>query len=155
MKKLTIAALLGGQLLAAAQPSVAAELTEQRTREMGAFAGLRVRMPLDGTAQQRQLRAGLTLAPTMHSRSINGESRMRIGEGLEVGLAGDQPARLSLGGTPVSQLAQGPVGPDGRRLNASTGQWVAIGVGGVVVLLGVAYLVFSEMMDCDADEECS
>ena len=155
MKRLTLAVLVAGQLLAAAQPAFAAELTEHRTREMGAFAGLRLRMPLDGNVQQRQLRAGLTVAPTMHSRTMNGESRMRIGEGLELGLTGDAPARVSLGGIPVSQLAQGPVGPDGRRLNASTGEWVAIGVGGVVVLLGVAYLVFAEMMDCDEDEECS
>jgi hypothetical protein len=80
---------------------------------------------------------------------------MRIGEGLEFGLVGNQPARLTLGGTPVSQLFHGPVGPDGRRLNASTREWVAIGVGAVVVLAGVAYLVFAEMIDCDEDEECS
>ena len=155
MKTMMIAALLAGQLLTAAQPAFGAELTEQRSREMGAFAGLRLRMPLDGDVRQRQLRAGLTLSPTMHSRSSNGESRTRIGEGLELALTGNQPPRLMLGGTPVSRLVQGPVGPNGQRLNASTGEWVAIGVGGVVVLLGVGWLVFSEMMDCDEDEECS
>ena len=155
MKKPILTFLLAGQLLAAPQPTFAAELTEPRTREMGAFAGLRLRMPLDGDARERQLRAGLTVAPAMHSRTISGESRTRIGEGLELGLTAGQPARLSLAGTPVSELGRGPVGPDGRRLNASTGEWIAIGAGAVVVLLGVAYLVFAEMMDCDADEECS
>lgn len=155
MKTLTMAALMAAQWVTAVPSARAADLADGRTHQAGAFAGLRVRMPLDGDAGQRQLRAGLALAPTMHSRSADGASRMRIGEGLELGLAGDRRAQLSLGGTPVSRLAQGPVGPNGRRLNASTGQWVAIGVGGVVVLLGVAYLVFTEMMECDADEECS
>ena len=155
MKRLTIAAMLAAQLAAAAQPVFAAELTEHRTQQMGAFAGVRMRMALDGDARQRQLRAGLTVAPTMLSRALNGESRMRIGEGLELGLTGNQPPRLSIAGVPVSQLAQGPVGPGGRRLNASTGEWIAIGAGALVVVLGVGYLVFTEMMECDADEECS
>jgi hypothetical protein len=148
MKRLTLAVLVAGQLLAAAQPAFAAELTEHRTREMGAFAGLRLRMPLDGNVQQRQLRAGLTVAPTMHSRTMNGESRMRIGEGLELGLTGDQPARVSLGGIPVSQLAQGPAGPDGRRMGVSTIGWIAIGLGAAaVIVVGAAAL-------CSADSDC-
>ena len=155
MKRVMMAALMSGQLLAAAQPAFGADLTESRTQQIGDFAGVRVRMPLDGDAQQRQPRAGLTVAPTMHSRTLNGESRMRIGEGLELSLTGNQPPRLSIAGVPVSQLAQGPVGPGGRRLNASTGEWIAIGAGALAVVLGVGYLVFTEMMECDADEECS
>lgn len=155
MKKLTIAALLAAQICVAAQPAFAAELTEVRSQQVGAFAGLRLRMPLDGDAREQRLRAGLTLAPTVHSRSLRGGARTRFGEGLELGLVGDEPVRLSLGGTPVSRLAQGPARADGRRLNASTGEWIAIGAGAVVVVLGVAYLVLSEMIDCDADEECS
>ena len=155
MKKMAMAALLAGQLVVSVQPALGADLTETRSREMGAFAGLRVRMPLDGDARQLRIRAGLALAPAMHSRSAAGETRSRIGEGLEFGLVGHEPGRFSIGGTPVSQLGQGPIGPDGRRLSASTGEWIAIGAGAVVVVLGVAYLVFTEMMDCDADEECS
>src|SRR5687767_14711201 len=98
MNAVVIAALLGGQAMITAQPAVAADLTEARTQQMGAFAGLRMRMPLDGTVQQRRIRAGLTLAPTMHSRSADGALRMRMGEGLELGLAGDEPARLSIAG---------------------------------------------------------
>ena len=152
MKGLTIAALIAGQALAGAQPAQAAELTENRTQQMGAFAGLRLRMPLDSEARQRRLRAGLTLAPTMHSRSASGESRMRMGEGLELGLAGDEPVRLSLGGTPVSRLVQGPAGPDGRRAGVSTVGWIAIGVGTVVLLYGGLLFLIAENSDCDPGE---
>ena len=148
MKTLTMAALVAAQLAATAQPALAAGLTEARTQEVGAFAGLRVRMPLDGAAQQRRLRAGLTVAPAMHSRTLGGESRLRIGEGLELGLNGEQPLRVSLGGTPVSQLAQGPTGPDGRRLGVSTIGWIAIGVGvAAVIVVGAAAL-------CASDHDC-
>jgi hypothetical protein len=155
MKKLMIAAMLGGQALAAAQPAFAAELAESRSQQTGAFAGLRVRMGLDGTREQRRLRAGLTVAPTLHSRSAAGETRLRFGEGVELGIVGGDKVRLSLAGTPVNRLAQGATGPDGRRLGVSTAGWVAIGIGATVAVLGVGYLVFTEMMDCDADEECS
>ena len=149
MKKLTIAALMAGQMLAAAQPAFAADLTEVRTQQMGAFAGFRLRVPLDGNDQQRQIRAGLALAPTMHG------SRLRIGEGVELGVSGGEPLRLSIAGTPVSRLARGPSGPGERRLGVSTVGWVAIGVGTVVAVLGVGYLVFEDLIDCDEDEECS
>ena len=115
---------------------------------MGAFAGLRLRVPIDGIAEQRQVRAGLAVSPVMHSRAISGESQLRIGEGLELGIAGDQPIRLSLGGTPVSQLAQGPAGPDGRRVGISTIGWIAIGVGvAAVIVVGAAAL-------CASDHDC-
>ena len=152
MKKSIIAALIAGQLLTAAQPAFAAGLTGSPTQQMGAFAGFRLRVPLDGNAQQRQIRAGLTLAPTMHSRMIGGESRLRIGEGLELGMAGGGPARLSLAGTPVSQLAQGPRGPDGRRLGVSTAGWIGIGAGTVVVLVGGFYLWLQEASECGPRE---
>lgn len=155
MKKLTLTALVAGQLMATAQPAVAAELTEHGTQRAGTFAGLRLSVPLDRAADQQRVRAGLTVAPTMHSRTPTGESRLRIGEGLELGVVGAEPPRLMIAGTPMSRLAQGPVGPDGRRVGVSTGGWIAIGVGTVVAVLGVGYLVFAEMMDCDEDEECS
>ena len=129
MKYPTIAALLAAQILAAAQPAYAAELTEHRTQQMGAFAGVRVRMPLDGDARQRQLRAGLAVAPTLQSRTAGGETRTRIGEGIELGINGDDRVRLSLAGTPVSRLAQGEAGPEGRRAGVSTLGWIAIGAG--------------------------
>ena len=133
MKRLMIAALLASQALAAAQPAMAAEQTGGRTQQMGAFGGIRLRVPLDGRAGERQVRAGLTLAPTLQTRNARGETRTRIGEGLELGFNGDDRVRLTLAGAPVSRLAQGEAEPDGRRAGVSTLGWVAIGVGVVVV----------------------
>ena len=148
MKKLTIAALVAGQLLASAQPAFAAELTENRTQQMGAFAGLRLRVPLDGNVQQRQVRAGLAVAPMMHSRAMDGQTRLRIGEGVELGITGREPVRLSLAGTPVNRLAQGAAGPDGRRMGVSTIGWIAIGIGAAaIIIVGAAAL-------CASDHDC-
>ena len=138
MKRLMVAALLGGQLMAAAQPVAAAGLVEADRPHLGTFAGLRLRMPLDGPAHQRSVRAGLALAPTVHRSAIDGALRMRMGESFELGLVGNEPLRLSIGGTPVSRLRQGPVGPDGRRHGISTVAWVGIGV--AVVAAGVVTL---------------
>lgn len=148
MKRLMIAALLGAQTAAAAQPALAAELAEGRSQQAGAFAGLRLRMGLDGTADQRRLRAGLTVAPTLHSRTADGAVHLRIGEGLELGVAERERVRLSLAGTPVNRLAQGGTGPDGQRLGVSTLGWIAIGVGAaVVIVVGAAAI-------CASDHDC-
>ena len=148
MKKLMIAALVGGQAMAAAQPAFAAELADSRSQQAGAFAGLRVRMALDGSEQQRRVRAGLTLAPTLHSRTATGETRLRIGEGVELGIVGREPIRLSLAGTPVNRLAQGTAGPEGQRLGVSTIGWIAIGVGvAAVIVVGAAVI-------CASDHDC-
>ncbi len=153
MKKLTIAALLAAQLLTASQPALAAHLTDAEAQRMGAFAGLRVRLPLDGAADARQIRAGLTLAPTLQSQSRSGEIRTRFGEGLELGIAGDRPIRLSLAGTPVSQLAQGPAGPEGQRAGVSTVAWVAIGVGVVAVSVFALYGLCGSGEICSVDDD--
>jgi len=141
MKRLMIATLLAGQMLAAAPPGLAAELSDGRSQEMGAFGGVRLRVPLDGRAEQRQVRAGLAVAPTLRSRSASGETRTRIGEGVELGFNGDDRVRLSLAGTPVSRLAQGEAGPDGRRAGISPIGWVAIGVGVAAVAAATWFVI--------------
>src|SRR5688500_17559667 len=141
MKTLTIIALVAAQLLATAQPALAAELSDSRTQEMGAFGGVRLRVPLDGRAEDRQVRAGLALAPTLHTRDLRGNSQVRIGEGLELGLNGDDRVRLSLAGTPVSRLAQGQPGPDGRRAGISPIGWVAIGIGVAAVAAATWFVI--------------
>ena len=113
MKRLTILALLAAQVVTATQPALAADLTDTSAQRIGAFAGLRVRVPLDSARDTRAVRAGLTLAPTLQSQSRSGEMRTRFGEGLELGITGDQPVRLAFAGTPLSRLAQGPAGPVG------------------------------------------
>ena len=87
MKKLMITALLGGQLLIVAQPALAADFAATQPERVGAFGGLRVRVPLGGDPQQRQVRAGLTVAPTLQGANMQGERAMRIGEGVELGFA--------------------------------------------------------------------
>jgi hypothetical protein len=153
MKKMTIAALLAAQLMTSAQPALAADLTDTQAQRMGAFAGFRVRVPLDGAADTRAARAGITLAPTLQSQSRSGEVRTRFGEGLELGTTGDHPVRLTFVGTPVSRLAQGPAGPDGQRAGVSTIAWVAIGVGVVAISLFALYGLCGSGEICSVDDE--
>ncbi|HEV2866278.1 MAG TPA: hypothetical protein VGX37_07165, partial [Allosphingosinicella sp.] len=149
MKKLMIAALLAGQIASAA-PAAAAELAAGHETQPGAFAGLRLRVPLDRNVPDRGVRAGFTVAPALQTRDIQGASRTRIGEGIELGLAGDRRVQLSLGGTPVSQLRPGGQAPRGQRAGVSTLGWVAIGAGTVVVVgLVAGYLWLDDALDCD------
>ena len=149
MKRLTIAALLAAQV-AAAIPASAAELAEARTQQTGAFAGFRMRVPLDGAVHERRLRAGLTVAPTLHSRTSAGESQLRFGEGLELGLVGRQPLRLTLAGQDLRRLGaqEGDQDEDEDGGGPSTLGWIAIGVGTLaVIVVGAAAL-------CLADDDC-
>jgi len=136
MKKLMMAALLGGQLLAAAQPALAADLEPIGDQRMGAFGGLRVRVPLGGDERDRRFRAGLTLAPALHGRLATGESRLRIGEGLELGLRAREPMRLSIAGRDLRRSAAQDTDDDG---GLPTGAWIA---GGLVLttLVGIAVI---------------
>ena len=146
MKKLMIVALLASQLSAAAAPAAAAELDRHAAPQMGAFGGLRVHLQLDGDLRERRLRAGVAIAPTVRSGMADGGTRLRIGEGLEYGLRGGEPARLSLAGRDLRRLgAQGGEDDDG-----GVPTWALI-VGGVVVVLGVGWLVFEDAMN-DASE---
>jgi hypothetical protein len=147
MKRLMIMALLGGQLAVAAQPALAAEFADGRSQEMGAFGGVRLRVPLDGNFQQRRVRAGLTLAPVSHSRTASGESRMRMGEGLELGVVGREPVRLAIGGQDVRRLgaAQGDEDED-RDDGPGTVGWIAIGFAGLVLVgAGIVYFMFEDI----------
>ncbi|HWT12985.1 MAG TPA: hypothetical protein VN231_09550 [Allosphingosinicella sp.] len=158
MKRLLIAALLAAHVPAAGQPVPAAEFTSAQDSGAGAFAGLRVRVPLGGDRAERRVRAGLMVAPTLHSRRADGSSRTRIGEGLELGLRQDRPLELTLAGTRVDRLGMAPNGtaPDGRRAGVSTLGWVAIGVGAVLVVgLTVGYLWIDDALDCDPEDECN
>jgi len=157
MKRLMMAALLGGQLLGAAQPAMAADLVERDMPQMGAFAGVRLRMPLGDRAHQR-LRAGLTLAPTLHARGSDGALRTRFGEGLELGFAQNRPLELSFAGTRLDRIGVREDGsvPGGRRAGVSTLGWIAIGVGAtIVVAAGAGYLWLEDALDCDPGDDCS
>ena len=149
MRALTIAAFAAAQVVATAQPALAAELVSEPAagaQQRGAFAGARIRVPLGETKGKMQ--AGLALAPTLR----NGEkAELRFGKGVELGIAGKDKLRLALGGRPVSQLASGRAGPDGKKLGVSTIGWVAIGVGALAVLYVAAFQICLET-NCTGSE---
>jgi hypothetical protein len=157
MKKFVIAGLLAAQMTAAAQPASAADLVARERPLVGAFAGARLRIPLGDNAHRR-VRAGLTLAPTLHVPGSDGVARTRFGEGLELGIAPRRPLELSVAGTRVDRLgvAPGGTGPGGPRAGVSTLGWVAIGVGAtVLVVAGAGYLWLEDALDCDPGDDCS
>jgi hypothetical protein len=150
MRKVTIAALLAGQL-AAAQPALAADFaaTSQEQR-MAAFGGFRLRIPLDGAPRQRQVRAGLTFAPALHSQSGDGAVRMRIGEGVELGYRPGRPLSFSLAGQDLARTRLGAA-EEGRRGGLSTGK-IALIVGGVLVAgIVVTTLVFVDEINDNSE----
>lgn len=138
MKKLVIASLVAGQMLTMVQPAMSAVPVNVGTQHAGAFAGLRVRVPLGGPHPARQVRAGFALAPTLQSRAPIGETRSRIGEGLEFGYRSNRPASFSIAGRDFNRRGLG-VQDDGESGGPSTLGWTAIVVGGLVVA-GVAAL---------------
>ena len=148
-----IAGLIGAQLIGSTQPALSAELSDPQAPRLGAFAGLRLRVALNGERNREPVRAGLTLAPTLQSQGRSGEIRTHFGEGLEFGVNGDSPLRLSLAGTPVSRLAQGQAGPDGQRAGVSTIGWVAIGAGVVAISLFALYGLCGSGEICSVDDD--
>jgi hypothetical protein len=136
VKKLTIAALVAAQMASVAQPASATDLVERDTPRMGAFAGARLRIPLDGARSQRRPRAALTLAPTMRMLGSDGTSRLTFGEGIELGIAPNRPLELSFAGQRMDRIGD-------RRAGVSTVGWIAIGVGTIVLAaaVGTAILV--------------
>ncbi len=146
MRKLIIGALLCAQLQVATQPALATELEPVRDQRMGAFGGLRVRLPFGGTPADRRLRAGLALAPVLQDRFASGEGRLRIGEGLEFGFRGRDPLRFSIAGRDVRRLAA--QGNDGDGGGVPTGLWIAGGLVLVtVVVVGAAALALEDAGD--------
>ena len=146
MKSLIIAALVAGQALAA-QPAFAAELhgaSSGQASQVAAFAGARVRVPIGG--KRERMRAGLAMTSTVRG-GATGE--LRFGKGAELGFSGGDPAlRLSLAGMPVSRLAQGGQGPQGRKHGISTLGWIAIGVGAASIIIVVAAAACADDSDC-------
>lgn len=151
MKKLTMAALVAGQILTSATPCWAADLTSSQEVQGGAFGGVRLRLPLGGRPHDNRLRAGFAVAPTLSSRAQDGAVRTRIGEGLEFGYRGGRSVSFSIAG---HDLQPRPLGAaqdnDGnhRHRGPSTLGWIAIGVGAaVVIVIGAAVL-------CASDHDC-
>lgn len=142
MKALIIASLLAGSIGSAASAASLDAGQGGAERQMAAFAGARLRLPIGGNERPQ---AGLAVTSTLRSGT---GSDLRFAKGMELGFSGDRSVRLMLGGTPASRLAQGSQGPDGRKLGVSTLGWVAIGVG----VLAAAYLVTLQL--CADGEIC-
>jgi hypothetical protein len=150
MRTVTVAALLAAQLASAGGPAVAADFAATPEQRAGVFAGLGLRVPLDGARQQRQVRAGLAFAPTLHSRSGDGAVRMRIGEGLEFGYRSGRPLAVSLAGRDLGRYRLGAA-EEGRRGGLSAGK-IALIVGGVLVLaIGVTTIVLVDEINDSSD----
>jgi hypothetical protein len=151
MRKVTIAALLATQLAPAAQPAFAADFAATQEQRAGAFAGLRLRVPLDGARQQRQVRAGLAFAPTLHGHGGDGSVRMRIGEGVEFGYRSGRPLSWSIAGRDLGRHRLGAAEEGGHRGGMSVGK-VALIVGGVLVLaIGVTTIVLIDEINDSSD----
>ena len=149
MKRLAIAALIGAQL-AGAQPAAAADLAATQPERMGAFGGVRVRVPLGGDPGQRQVRAGLTVAPTLQGAAMDGERPLRIGEGVELGFRARRPLSLSVAGMDVGRRPLGAADGDGEDEDGGVPTWAWVAGGVVVVTLG-AYAGFAAMMDASSE----
>lgn len=147
MKRLLIGALLAAHLQTVPLPAMAAELEPAGDQRMGAFGGLRVRLPFGGEATDRRLRAGLAIAPLRQDRFASGETRLRIGEGVEFGLRGRERLRLSIAGHDLRRFnPQDDQSDDGG--GPSTGLWIAGGlVLLTVVVVGGAYIALDNAND--------
>lgn len=154
MKNYVLAGLVAAQSIVAAQPAAAAPFEQMTNVQRGTFAGARIRISLGGRQHDQKFRAGLAIAPTMRSQTISGETRTRIGEGLELGFSGERSPAFSLGGQPVSRLLPGGrKSDDEKRLGTSTGGYVAIGAGVVALVAGAVVLGVVISHSDDAQDE--
>ena len=141
-------ALVTAQVAAGAAPAMAADVTrhEQFTDTgRGAFAGVRFRMPLGGSAGgESRARLAVTLTPTAFSR-VGARTASSMGEGLELGFSPGSKAELTLSGQRLDRMALFVKPREDPRANVSTVAKVAI-VAGVVVVVGAVawYHVVSE-----------
>lgn len=145
MKRSIAAGLVAALLLPVAQPAMAADFADARDVRTGAFAGVRLRLPLGGDRARRGVQAGLTVAPAVVSTAMDGRSRRGIVEGIELGLRGREPVALRLAGTRIDRLGVAPANqaPGGRRSGVSTLGWIGIGVGTIVVAVAIGTAILA------------
>jgi hypothetical protein len=152
MKLMIAAAVIASQLATAAPAAELGGDAQASAQRRGAFAGARFRLPLGGR-DAGKARLALALTPAVQSQGRDGALVTRYGQGLELGLAGRDRARLSFAGTPVSRLAGGGEGPGGRRLGVSTAGWVAIGVGILAASAAAVYVLCGTGTICNTDDD--
>lgn len=147
MRTIGIITLLVSQSLLA-WPASAEPVNAPGTAQVGAFGGLRLRMPLGGGADARRAHFSVALAPTAQTWGTSGSVRSTLGDGLELGVGDRGALRLSLAGEPIERLATG-ARLDGDGSGSSTRTILIIG--GVAVALGIGAAVFWDAME-DASE---
>lgn len=126
------------------------EIADTGEREMGAFAGARLRIALGGNRNQPKLRAGLTFAPTLHYRDYQGTADINFGEGLEFGHRSGHRLSLSAAGQDIGAPRHGAAQADQKDGGGGLPDWALI-AGGVVIAAGVGGLLFFDALD-DASE---
>ncbi|HEV2570078.1 hypothetical protein [Sphingomonas sp.] len=143
MKKLSAAMLIAAQLSGA--PAVAASLEPigAGPTRTSAFAGARLRIGLGGR-DSGQLRAGLGIGPIRSVQSHDGRIRTSFGEGLQFGMRGTGPARLSVAGRSMEEIR---LQADGK---GGVPTWALV-VGGVVIAVGIAAAVFIDRINDASD----
>jgi hypothetical protein len=131
MRKITIGALLLAQTAVAVQPAGAASLHDQdiaSRQSVGAFAGARLRLSLDGP--RRKASAGLAFAPVQRSTGNDGRAAYRFGEGVAFGSVNGAAPSLQLAGKPDGST-QARLGQDNEDDDK----------GGGISTLGIAAIV--------------
>lgn len=126
------------------------EIADTGEREMGAFAGVRLRIARGGTRNQSKLRAGLTFAPTLHHRNYQGAADINFGEGLEFGHRSGRRLSLSAAGQDIGARRHSAAQADHEDGESGLPDWALI-AGGVVIAAGVGGLLFYDALR-DASE---
>ncbi|WP_428684327.1 hypothetical protein [Sphingopyxis sp.] len=149
MRKSIIAVALAATCIAPVQAQMvsAPSPSGAEPTQMGGFVGARVRISLGGSrSEEQKLSAGLTIAPMQYRGGGDLQGfRSRIGEGLEFGFRGKDPApQLSLAGM---RLTGGTSLPGKGRNNLSDVGTVALVVVGVAVVAGIALYAAADEAD--------
>ena len=143
--------------LMAAQPCLAAELEPiGASRHSGVHAGLYARLPLGPRGRtSEEPRAGLSLGATHLYRGAaasDGERRVQVNM-VDLGMFSSGRPSLLVGGRQLVD-SRGRLRVQGDEEDGGGIPTWAIVAGGVVLAVGVGYLVLLERFDCDSDEEC-
>ena len=149
MRILLMASLVAAQI---ATPAAAAEIVqdvEVAGTRSGGFAGARVRLALD-PQEQRPLRAGLVVAPVAQAMRSDGRLSTRFGEGVEFGIRSGGTPMLSVAGQELGRQRVGAAQGDDEDDDSGPSTLLLV-AGGLVLVAGVGFLVFMDMME-DASE---
>jgi hypothetical protein len=136
-----------------ATPVQAQDWADQTTgQHTGAFVGAQVHVPLGGKSMARP-RASLGVAPAFTRVSARGV-HTNIGNGVALTLAPKSKPELRLAGVRADRAlgltARGGAGM-GAKNGISTGGWIAIGVGTVLVAGAVGFALWVDSIEDNED----